>query len=57
MTKQNTKIKKRHAEVQREHVAKLTAAGWKRRSIFVPPHGQADFNAAIAKLRKKWGKV
>ena len=41
---------------------KSNVAGWlgnatKRRSIFVPPHGQADFNAAIAKLRKKWRKV
>ena len=42
------------AERQSSYVKRKVKLGWSRRTVWVPPEGEDDFQKAKVKLQKKW---
>ena len=42
---------------QQKYAAAMRAAGYVRRVLMVPPRGLDDYDAAVARLKRKWEKL
>ena len=49
-------LKKAHASRQKTYVARKTAAGERRISVWVPPQHLEAFKKTVERLKRKWAK-